>query len=498
MTTTEQISQELFEFLEKKNVKDVFGHITEQMLMYKPNNVVRFIVKTLQNDFPDEATALEEGEVKIHETFQLYGHGELHTAAVREYDDGTVKRSINTGAFEPESVALGNHDGALRIHVTEGNSHTMDKIRDARVAHNFTSVHGDPVAEAAALAKAAAEAAQAARGASDDPAVEIKGGDGAGGGDAADGAPEEGSLAEGGRADGEGMDQEGGGGANPADNTAAVGEEETAAAAAATAAAGSADDQHKAASADTDAVGDLEDNGESAEPVRTDEEVLDEMGHLFPVLEKHALFSHMERWEWLQVLRALDEVHCRKYDMVCKQDVDGPEQSYFYIVEEGTVEVFVMRDVEPPKQPEKTAAEKEEEEREAMRKANLAAMGLKDDVKLKKKQGTEQRIRDELRKAEREAAQNAATKRAKKVLATYGRGDSFGELALMYPCKREASVLVTSKKVTAADAGGAELFCIFRVGLGVELLAFHMGLGLWRRRPRCAHRISSICAHAYA
>ena len=64
MTTKEEIAQELFEFLEKKNVKDVFGHITEQLLMYKPSNVVRFVIRTLNNDFPDEATALDEGEVR--------------------------------------------------------------------------------------------------------------------------------------------------------------------------------------------------------------------------------------------------------------------------------------------------------------------------------------------------------------------------------------------------------------------------------------------------
>ena len=116
------------------------------------------------------------------------------------------------------------------------------------------------------------------------------------------------------------------------------------------------------------------------------------------VLEKHALFASMERWEWLQVCRALEEVHVRKHDMICKEGEQGPEQDFFYIIEKGSVEVFVMKDVPLPPPPKLTAEEIEKKEREEQRKANLKALGLKDDVKVDKKKDTENLIREEFRK----------------------------------------------------------------------------------------------------
>ena len=86
---------------------------------------------------------------------------------------------------------------------------------------------------------------------------------------------------------------------------------------------------------------------------------------------------------------------------------------------------------------------------------------------MKKKQGREEQIREELRRKQLADAQAQASRRKKHVLATYGPGDTFGELALLYPCKREASVLVTSPKV-----GG----CVYR-GLLLHVLACVVGGG---------------------
>jgi len=380
MTTTEAIAEELYQFLEKKNVKDVFGHITEQMLMYKPNNVVRFIVKTLKNDFPDEASALEEGEIKIHETFQLFGEGECGDGAEQEYDDGTVKRSANSGAFETEAISLGNHDQSLRVHISEGNSKTMDKLVDEQVRRNFEHVFGQKHTKAKSQKVGEESVIETS-----DAQSEQKEGD-----PAAVAPP-----------------------ANGGANTE-----------------GNGDDG-----------GDDDDDDELA----TDAEILAQFGHLFPILEKHALFASMETWEWLQVCRNLEEVHSRKHDMVCKMGEGGPEQDYFYIIENGDVEVFVMQVVKTGAEEELSPQEKEAQERERLRKANLKAMGLEDDVGVNKKKDAEAELREEIRR--KKAKEKGKQKRAKKVLANYSRGDTFGELALLYAGRREASVLVTSPKV---------------------------------------------------
>ena len=429
MTTTEAISQELFDFLERKNVKDVFTHITEQMLMYKPNNAVRFIVKTLQNDFPDEATALEEGEVKIHETFQLYGEGEAgggSHAREKEFDEGTVRRSENTGAFEIEEVALGNHNKDARAHITEGNSRSMDQLKDENVQRNIIHVFGNNGTVVQAGAGAAA------------------------GNTATEGKKSTGPVAEASESKSDFVDS----GAAP--NTS------SSASAAANAEPGGLDDPD---------VDHLDDADADAEPLPSDAELVAQFGHLFPVLEKHALFASMERWEWLQVCRNLEEVLSRKHDMVCKMGEAGPAQDYFYIVESGTVEVFVMKDVDPPPEKEETPKERETREREAMRKQNLSAMGLKDDVKVQKKKDRESQIQEELHRKQREAARKGTVKRQKKVLATYTRGDTFGELALLYPCRREASVLVTSPKVRC----GAHVFRSVTIGVRGSWGAWAMG-----------------------
>ena len=55
-TTQEEVKDELEGYLQEKGISNLFIHVVETMLLYKPDNPIQFIVDHLKKNYPDQIT----------------------------------------------------------------------------------------------------------------------------------------------------------------------------------------------------------------------------------------------------------------------------------------------------------------------------------------------------------------------------------------------------------------------------------------------------------